>query len=429
MSWIIHSAKGSTWEDHKYIKRVDGVYYYPDSYEGGRHLPDGDSAKYGEYSKGDSDFDDKNYSDANRIGKSEFHSFVNKNGQVVIIEEDMKWTLPKGMTLTPDMKKALEAVGNKKHSSNADFLKDVDEVLNKKKKTGGATGMEGDAGGGTLDIDATAKEVIRGGYKNGADRKTALGANYEAVQKRVNEMIKSGDTGGGKGSSSKSGSSSNIPETSEKMKKQAAEQVKKHKEQMDKYGIKGKGNSGNKVRKAGVQHSDYEGEYLTHHGILGMRWGIRRYQNKDGTLTAEGRKRLKTYVEYDEHGRVADKDYGKARTLINKAASDDYSSASSILNNSSNATNKLSDLSKLKGDKKRSKALKKLKISEMSDQELRDAVNRMNLEDNYSRLASSRIKTGQEKTEDFLRVAGDLLAIGGTAATIALAIHQIKNGK
>lgn len=30
---------------------------------------------------------------------------------------------------------------------------------------------------------------------------------------------------------------------------------------------------------------------LYHHGIKGQRWGIRRYQNEDGTLTAEGRKR------------------------------------------------------------------------------------------------------------------------------------------
>lgn len=31
---------------------------------------------------------------------------------------------------------------------------------------------------------------------------------------------------------------------------------------------------------------------LTHHSILGMKWGIRRFQNKDGSLTAAGRKRL-----------------------------------------------------------------------------------------------------------------------------------------
>ena len=36
---LIHSAKGSQWEKHDYIAVKDGKYYYPDDYEGGRHLP------------------------------------------------------------------------------------------------------------------------------------------------------------------------------------------------------------------------------------------------------------------------------------------------------------------------------------------------------------------------------------------------------
>lgn len=32
-------------------------------------------------------------------------------------------------------------------------------------------------------------------------------------------------------------------------------------------------------------------DVICHHGILGMKWGIRRYQNKDGSLTAAGKKR------------------------------------------------------------------------------------------------------------------------------------------
>ena len=42
---------------------------------------------------------------------------------------------------------------------------------------------------------------------------------------------------------------------------------------------------------------------LYHHGILGQKWGIRRYQNEDGSLTEEGQKRY--------HGTSGEKKYRK----------------------------------------------------------------------------------------------------------------------
>ena len=46
---------------------------------------------------------------------------------------------------------------------------------------------------------------------------------------------------------------------------------------------------------------------LCHHGILGMKWGVRRYQNKDGTLTSAGKRRVKKQnAKAIKEGRVID---------------------------------------------------------------------------------------------------------------------------
>lgn len=39
-------------------------------------------------------------------------------------------------------------------------------------------------------------------------------------------------------------------------------------------------------------------DYLMHHRIKGQKWGIRRFQNPDGTLTREGKAKYKTDIKF-----------------------------------------------------------------------------------------------------------------------------------
>jgi hypothetical protein len=58
---------------------------------------------------------------------------------------------------------------------------------------------------------------------------------------------------------------------------------------------------------------------LYHHGVKGMKWGVRRYQNADGSLTPAGKKRLSTYK--DKEINRAERKWDKAIKRTSKKAS------------------------------------------------------------------------------------------------------------
>lgn len=122
-------------------------------------------------------------------------------------------------------------------------------------------------------------------------------------------------------------------------------------------------------------------EYLSHYGIPGMRWGIRRTEAQLGT-----------------DKKVLDASSAAVRESKNINAAI----------RSARTTNKLK------------------KAESLTDQELKDRVARMNLEQQYSNLSAAKTSRGQAYVQNTLDVAGSVLAITGSAAAIALAVKQLK---
>lgn len=156
-----HSAKGSTWEEHKYVKVIDGVYYYPVGYENGRTV---DSLKDSDKKEKDEDFDSEK--ELAKV-KDHFDEYMKERGVNV-------WDLPKDQ-----IDEMQRAIAKEIKSGN-----NPDKIL---KELSG----DSDSSSSKKSVDELANEVIRGKHGNGDDRKASLGDDYAEVQKKVNELMKS----------------------------------------------------------------------------------------------------------------------------------------------------------------------------------------------------------------------------------------------
>ena len=145
---------------------------------------------------------------------------------------------------------------------------------------------------------------------------------------------------------------------------------------------------------------------LGHSGIKGQKWGIRRFQNEDGSLTEEGKKRYGNPETY----RAVAKEVSSLEEAT-KGASSAVNTAASIINT-----------------QRGSKAIRK-DYSNLSDKELQEKINRLNLERAYGDLSGDTkyVKTGKEKAREILQTAGATLAIAYTAIGIYSQLRGFKD--
>ena len=165
--------------------------------------------------------------------------------------------------------------------------------------------------------------------------------------------------------------------------------------------------------------------YLQHQGIKGMKWGVRRYRNKDGTLTAAGKKRYRKDLELgyrDETGALTKE--GLARTSI---ASNQGSKVVSGSQTISRGVRGIYDTlnPEVKNRYNKRKNLTQEEMNRMSDDDLRKLINRINMEQQYSQLTQER--EAANKVRVGLDITDSLLSVGGGALTGWAAWKLISN--
>ena len=160
---------------------------------------------------------------------------------------------------------------------------------------------------------------------------------------------------------------------------------------------------------------------LQHGGIKGQKWGVRRYQNSDGSLTPAGIKRYR-----DEAGDIE----RRLNTNKREMTADDYQNAikkTKSVGEGIDSVRKFNDDGKKLKDPAMERRIRK-STEQMSDKELQQRVQRLNMEDNYTRMMMHRehLQQGEDYVNKMLDVSATVVRGATTALTIALLIKQMK---